>query len=263
MDILETIISFKKKELLDIKRYVPVRKLENSIFFRREMPSFYESLAAKGPSLIGEFKRKSPSLGTINTHAKIEQVAKEYVGAGVSAMSVLTDKDFFGGEKKDLTDAASVVRIPILRKDFIIDEYQIVESKSLGAAAILLIAKVLSRQQVEIYTKLAHNLGMHVLFEIHDMEDLDKMVHIIKIIGINNRNLKTFKVDVNLSAALIRHLPAGYLKVAESGIHGPGDVKKLYDLGFNAFLIGEHFMKAKSPGRAASEFMKDLRKIIL
>jgi indole-3-glycerol phosphate synthase len=260
MDILKTIISHKRKELEIRKKSVPVNRLEDSEFFRCKMPSFFEAIAAPGPSVIAEFKRMSPSRGIINIHAEIEQVAKEYQDAGIAALSILTDNKFFGGGEQDLKNVAGFSQIPILRKDFIIDEYQIVESRSIGAAAILLIASVLTKKEVNSFAELAANLGMDVLFEIHDKEDIDKISRHIKIAGINNRNLKTFRVDLERSAELIALLPEKFLKVSESGISGYRDAKKLYELGYDAFLVGELFMREESPGKAASVFIKDLRK---
>lgn len=262
MDILEKIISYKKKELEVRKRSVPVRELENSIFFKRDMPSFHKAIALPGPSVIGEFKRKSPSKGIINIHSDIGQVALEYEKAGLAAMSVLTDKKYFGGDEQDIRNAAGVLKIPVLRKDFIICEYQIVESRSIGASAILLIASVLTKKEVDSFSELASSFGMDVLFEIHDEEDLDKISGNIKIAGINNRNLRTFEIDLERSARMLELLPGEMLKVAESGIRSYLDAKKLYEMGFDAFLIGEFFMKEGSPGNAAGEFVKELKKSI-
>jgi indole-3-glycerol phosphate synthase len=218
MDILDKIIAFKRDELKVKKKLYPVSKLEDSAFFKCEMPSFYAALAKSEPSIIGEFKRKSPSKGVINLTADIEQVARGYEEAGIAAMSILTDKEFFGGENIDLQNVAGFVKIPLLRKDFIVDEYQVIESKSIGAAAVLLIASILSKKEAYKLSDLALNLGMNVLFEIHDEKDLDKMNHKIKIIGVNNRNLKTFEVSLENSRDLFHHLPMNCLKVAESGL---------------------------------------------
>jgi indole-3-glycerol phosphate synthase len=260
MDVLDKIIAFKRSELEGKKRCFPVSKFEDSAFFRREMPSFHEALAKPEPSIIGEFKRKSPSNGMININAEVEQVAREYEEAGIAAMSILTDMEFFGGEDHDLQNVAGFVKIPLLRKDFIVDEYQVVESKSIGASAILLIAAVLSKKLVGTLTELSLNLGMDVLFEIHDEKDLEKMSHKIKIIGVNNRNLKTFEVSMDHSRELFSCLPENCLKVAESGFQTYKEVTKLFTTGYNAFLIGGKFMRSKNPGKTAARFMKDLKK---
>jgi indole-3-glycerol phosphate synthase len=262
MEILDIIIDFKRKELEAKKRFFPVLKLKDSVFFKQEMPSFYNALAKPGPSIIGEFKRKSPSKGNININSEVEDVARGYEEAGIAAMSILTDMEFFGGEDQDLQNVAGFAKIPLLRKDFIVDEYQVIESKSIGASAILLIASVLSKKEVTTFTELALNLGMDVLFEIHDEKDIDKMNHKLKIVGVNNRNLKTFEVNMDHSAELFYHLPEDCLKVAESGFHSRKDVKKLFDTGYDAFLIGENFMRSKYPGKAAAQFIADLKIIM-
>jgi indole-3-glycerol phosphate synthase len=259
MDILDIIIAFKKKEIEAKKRFFSVTKLEDSVFFKKPMPSFYEALAKPGPSIIGEFKRKSPSKGVINISSEVEDVAKGYEEAGIAAMSILTDMEFFGGEEQDLQNVAGFTKLPLLRKDFIVDEYQVIESKSIGASAILLIASVLSKKEVSIYTDLALKLGMDVLFEIHEKKDLSKLNHNIRIVGVNNRNLKTQEVNMDHSAELFVHLPQKCLKVAESGFQAHKDVKKLFDSGYDAFLIGENFMRSKNPGKAAAKFLEELK----
>jgi indole-3-glycerol phosphate synthase len=259
MDILEQIALAKREEVRLRKLKIPSERLERSALFGRRLPSFRKALEQPGPSIIGEFKRRSPSRGDINPSADIRMVAQGYQNAGVRAMSVLTDEKFFGGTNSDLMDAAGLINIPILRKDFIVDEYQVVEARSIGASAILLIASILEREEVELFSKLALNLGMDVLFEIHDQADLEKMSRNINIIGVNNRNLKTFEVTMENSNNLFRHLPENTLKVAESGIQTPEDVRRLSDSGYDAFLIGETFMKAADPGFAARTFIDKLK----
>jgi indole-3-glycerol phosphate synthase len=244
MDLLDKIIAFKRSEVEFRKKCFPVSKFKDSTFFKREMPSFHNALAKPGPSIICEFKRKSPSNGIININAEVKQVAREYEEAGTDAISILTDMEFFGGADHDLQNVADFVKIPILRKDFIVDEYQVLESKSIGASAILLIAAVLSKSEVGKLTELSLNLGMDILFEIHDEKDLEKMSHKIKIIGVNNRNLKTFEVSMNLSRELFSCLPENCLKVAESGFQTIRVVSELFTTGYNAFLIGGKFMKS-------------------
>jgi indole-3-glycerol phosphate synthase len=261
MDILQQIASAKREEVKLRKLKIPSDQLERSDFFGRRMPSFRKALEEPGPSIIGEFKRKSPARGDINPSADIRNVAKGYQNAGVKAMSVLTDEKFFGGKNSDLMDSAGLINIPILRKDFIVDEYQVVEAKSIGASAILLIASILEREEVEIFSKLAFSFGMDVLFEIHDLADLEKMSLNINIIGVNNRNLKTFEVTMDNSNDLLRHLPGNSLKVAESGIQTQEDVIRLFDSGYDAFLIGETFMKDLDPVSAAKTFIDKLNKV--
>lgn len=262
MNILDKIAEVKREEVKRRKKSNPLRILERSAFFKLRMPSFYDALAKPVPSVIGEFKRKSPSRGDINTSADIRHVALGYQDAGIEAMSVLTDEQFFGGNNEDLQSVAGILRIPVLRKDFIVDEYQVVESKSIGAGAILLIASMLSREETDTLSGLALQLGLDILFEIHDLADLEKINEYIKIIGVNNRNLKTFRVSMDNSNDLLHHLPKHCLKVAESGFQSPKDVKTLYEMGYDAFLIGENFMSSEDPGVTAAEFINNLKLII-
>jgi indole-3-glycerol phosphate synthase len=258
MTILDKIAAVKREEVKKRKFANPVNILERSAFFNQTMPSFYEALAKHAPSVIGEFKRKSPSRGIINQNADIHDVALGYQNAGIAAMSVLTDEEFFGGNNSDLQEVAGFLKIPLLRKDFIVDEYQVIEAKALGAAAILLIASILTKEEVDSFSGKALAFGMDILFEIHDRSDLDKISSNIKIIGVNNRNLKTFAVSMNNSEELLEHLPENCLKVAESGFHTAEDVASLFKMGYDAFLIGENFMKSEDPGKSAADFIVNL-----
>jgi indole-3-glycerol phosphate synthase len=263
MNILEKIAAFKREEVRSRKLATPVNMLEKSACFKLAVPSFHDALAKPGPSVIAEFKRKSPSRGDINPSADILQVALGYQDAGTAAISVLTDTEFFGGNNSDLQDVAGAVKIPVLRKDFVVDEYQVVEAKSLGAGAILLIASILTKKEVDTLSELSLNLGMDILFEIHDMADIEMISRNIKIIGVNNRNLKTFEVSMDNSNDLLQHLPGDCIKVAESGIQTYKDVIQLFKKGYNAFLIGENFMKSDDPGKSAKIFMNNLKSITL
>jgi indole-3-glycerol phosphate synthase len=178
-------------------------------------------------------------------------------------MSVLTDREFFGGNNSDLSEVAGFLEIPVLRKDFIIDEYQVLEAKAIGASAILLIASLLTKEEIDSLSLTALNLGMDTLYEIHDRSDLDKISRSIKIIGVNNRNLKTFGVSMRHSEELFRYLPEDSLKVAESGFNTAEDVAALFRKGFDAFLIGENFMKTENPGISASAFIRSLKSVII
>jgi indole-3-glycerol phosphate synthase len=262
MNILEKIASVKIEEVKSRKKSIPVSELERSAFFNRRMPSFFEALSKPEPSVIGEFKRKSPSRGDINPGADIREVALGYQDAGIAAMSVLTDEEFFGGKNSDLQDIAGLLKIPILRKDFIVDEYQVFEAKSIGSSAILLISSILSKEEVDRLSGIALSLGMDILFEIHDLTDLDKMSQNIKIVGVNNRNLKTFKVSMDNSNDLFQYLPHDCLKVAESGFKTYEDVRHLFYTGYNAFLIGESFMKSEEPWKSAAHFINTLKSVI-
>ena len=259
MDILDKIVTSKREEVRIRKKLFPAEELKKSAFFNRDPISFYSALKKKGPSIIGEFKRRSPSKGEINITADVAYVASGYEEAGVAAMSVLTDNEFFGGADNDLIMVAAFSGLPLLRKDFIIDEYQVIESKSIGASAILLIASILSRKETEELASLAFSLGMDVLFEIHDENDLEKMSHNIRIVGVNNRNLKTFEINMQNSLDLLHLLPADCLKVAESGFQTLTDVKKMHARGYNAFLIGEKFMRSADPAKSAAGFISGLK----
>ena len=259
MDILDKITAVKREEVEKRKLSDPLSVLEKSVFFNLRMPSFHEALAITLPSVIGEFKRKSPSRGDINPGALIGDVVLGYQDAGIAAISVLTDEEFFGGRNSDLQEAAGLLKIPLLRKDFIVDEYQVVEAKSIGSSAILLIASILSKKEVNILSGIALNLGMDILFEIHDINDLDKLNQNIKIIGVNNRNLKTFEVSMDNSNVLFEYLPKDCLKVAESGFKTAEDVIRLFKKGYDAFLIGENFMKSEDPGKSAANFIYHLK----
>lgn len=170
MDILEKIAAFKKVEVEIKKQAVPVNKLENSFFFNKKALSLYDALSKPEPSIIGEFKRKSPSKGVINNISDVEDVARGYQDAGISAISILTDREFFGGDNHDLEKVAGLIKIPLLRKEFIVDEYQVIEAKSIGAGAILLIAGILNKTEIVRFSGLANTLGLDILFEIHEKE---------------------------------------------------------------------------------------------
>ncbi|HAM09668.1 MAG TPA: indole-3-glycerol phosphate synthase TrpC [Bacteroidales bacterium] len=262
MDILEIIVAAKKEEVRRRKRLFPVKELKKSAFFDCTPISFYIALKKDGPSIIGEFKRKSPSKGEINITESVGLVAAGYEKAGVSAMSILTDNDFFGGDNNDLSEVAALTGLPLLRKDFIIDEYQVVESKSIGASAILLIGSILTKSQTEHLANMAFSLGMEVLFEIHDENDLEKMSYNIRIVGVNNRNLKTFEINMENSIDLLHQLPSDCLKVAESGFQTITDVKKMHARGYDAFLIGEKFMRSVDPSKSAAEFITGLKMVM-
>jgi len=259
MDILGKIVAVKKREVRRNKKVRPVKDLEKSPFFSIPVRSFYGALNKPFPAIIAEFKRKSPSKGIINNTSQIDDVAKGYFIAGVSAMSILTDKDFFGGSINDLSSVAGLSLMPLLRKDFIIDEYQVIEARSAGASAILLIGSILSRKLSSELTRLAFSLGMEVLFEIHELKDLEVMENSVRIIGVNNRNLSSFKVDRKKSVDMLSHLPGTCLKIAESGFETPDEVQKMFTCGYNAFLIGERFMRSGNPGKSAAEFISALK----
>ncbi len=260
MNTLEKIIDFKRQEVLKLKRDIPLDSLVKSPSFKRQTHSLKKALTSEGSKgIIAEFKRQSPSKGIINKEADIKQVTGAYLSAGASAQSILTDTAFFGGSIMDLIEARTVnSNVPILRKDFIVDAFQIVESKAIGADAILLIAACLTAKELKQFSGLASDLGLEVLYEVHDRSDLDKLDISQGLIGINNRDLKTFKVDLENSIQMVKELPSSTVKVAESGISDPKIVTGLRQYGFEGFLIGEQFMKSNDPGGACKDFIDQL-----
>lgn len=259
MNILQKIAAFKEKEVEENRSLYPVKLLERSIYFKTPSVSLRTYLIEKNLSgIIAEFKRKSPSKGNINAYAPVGPTTVGYMQAGASALSVLTDKEFFGGSSADLTEARKYNYCPILRKDFIIDEYQVIEAKSIGADAILLIGAILTKDHVKHLSNLAHSLGMEVLYEIHEEADIEKLNPSIAHVGINNRNLENFSVDTEHALRLAEKLPKNLVKIAESGISKPEQVVTFRNNGFRGFLIGEQFMKESRPGLACKKFIRQL-----
>ncbi len=263
MNILDEIIAHKRKEVAERKNLYPVKLLERSVFFSAPPISLKKYVTRDDKSgIIAEFKRRSPSKGVINQNANVERTTLGYIQAGASAISVLTDKVFFGGSNEDLAMARKFNFCPILRKDFTIGEYQIIESKSIGADAILLIAAVLDPSELKQLAKLAHSLGLEVLIEVHDEDELLKSVDIgADLIGVNNRNLKTFEVSTDTSKSLAPLIPGNVVKVSESGISSPAAIIELRKFGYKGFLVGENFMKHERPEVAANEFIQELNKL--
>lgn len=263
MNILEQIIEHKRKEVAQRKELYPTKLLEKSICFSSPTISLKQYLKREDKiGIIAEIKRKSPSLGMINAYVDIERTSIGYMQAGASAISVLTDQTFFGGKNEDLTIARKFNFCPILRKDFTVDEYQIIEAKSIGADAILLLANVLSKQECNDFTNLAHSLGLEVLLETHKEEELDYYQAETDVIGINNRNLKTFEVDLEHSIGLANSLPTSAVKVSESGIKSAEDLVYLKKSGFNGFLMGERFMKHARPEKACLQFIQETKTLL-
>ena len=259
MNILETIIEQKKIEVSRKKTTISVDDMQLSEFFRRDTFSLKQFLLDESKTgIIAEFKRKSPSKGIINDRSDVVEVTKAYTANGASCLSVLTDEIFFGGTTEDLK-RARMNNIPILRKDFIIDEYQIIEARAIGADVILLIAACLSPERVKELALYAKTLQLEVLLEIHNEEELQHICDVTEIIGINNRDLKTFTVDINRSIELGKKIPAGKLKIAESGINNIETICTFKNAGFHGFLIGENFMKEADPTIAFADFVKQLK----
>ncbi len=260
MNILETIVAKKKIEVAVRKVTQTISELEKLPLFTKLPLSFADFLLHHGKTgIIAEFKKQSPSKGIINNCSFTADLVKDYEKYGASAVSILTDKEFFGGSLKDLEEAAKVLQIPLLRKDFIIDEYQLVESKAYGADIILLIAACLSKEQVQKLSATAKKLGLNVLLEIHNEQELDHICENIDVVGINNRDLKTFKVDINHSIELAKKIPSQKIKISESGIDDVKTIQHLKQNGFSGFLIGEKFMKEEDPGKAFGEFVNQLK----
>ena len=260
MTILEEIISDKKKEVAERKKHTSIKNLENSMHFSRDTLSLRKSL--KNPAktgIIAEFKRKSPSKGVINALSDVKYVTMGYANEGASCLSVLTDNKFFGGNIDDLLIARKFNSIPVLRKEFIIDEFQVVESKASGADAILLLASALENEEIVRFARLSHSLGMEVILEVHSMSELELINEHIDIIGVNNRDLRTFIVDLNISLKISEVIPGQFLKISESGISSPSTVRYLRQAGYDGFLIGEHFMKTEDPVSAFSAFINEIK----
>lgn len=258
-NILEKIVERKIEEIAEAKQNTKETELLNSIAFMRKPFSLKASLLNESKTgIIAEFKRRSPSKGIINATAKVEDVTKAYMENGASCLSVLTDKDFFGGSLDDLKIARQN-DIPILRKDFMIDEYQVLEARAIGADVILLIAACLTPQRVKELAFYAKQLDLEVLLEIHGDDELACVCDEIDFVGVNNRNLKTFEVDIENSIRLLNELPKDKLAIAESGIDNVAVVRQLRKAGFSGFLIGENFMKYQHPGEAFKNYVEQLK----
>jgi len=257
MDILERIVIDKRKEIAFKKQLLSHKQLEAMPLFDRRCHSVSQNLLNSPSGIIAEHKRRSPSRSVINNNHKVWEVAKGYQKAGVSAISVLTDLPYFGGGLEDLQLARASVNVPLLRKDFTIDPYQIIEAKAYGADFILLIAAVLTRSEIKEYSELAQSLGLEVLLEVHNSEELHKSIMpSLNLIGVNNRNLKTFEVSTQISKDLSQEIPTEFIKISESGISDVETIKELKTNGFQGFLIGENFMKTEDPEAAAKKFVR-------
>ncbi|HVW95678.1 MAG TPA: indole-3-glycerol phosphate synthase TrpC [Mucilaginibacter sp.] len=260
MNILDKIVIHKKKEVAEAKANTSVAEIEQSPLFGRQCYSFKDFLQSpERTGIIAEFKRRSPSKGIINDRSAVQDVTQGYVAAGASVLSVLTDREFFMGSRDDLAAARVINQIPILRKDFMIDEYQVLEAKAWGADIILLIAAILTPAEIKSLATLAKSLGLNVLLEVHDLAELQRsIVPELDAIGVNNRNLNDFSVSVQTSYDLATHIPKEFMKISESAISNPETIRQLKKAGFDGFLIGENFMKAENPGAAMAEFVKEL-----
>lgn len=257
--ILDKIIRQKQFEIQELKRLIPLSKMEGKVR-NREHFSLKEALnATESSGIIAEFKRKSPSKNWINKKAVSTEIVSGYEVAGASGASILTDNLFFGGNNKDLKSASDFVKLPLLRKDFMVDEYQIIEANKMGADVILLIAACLSPSRVKELASLAHDYQLEVLLEVHNEQELDCICDVVSMVGVNNRNLKTFETSIENSIALCEKIPEDYVKISESGISNAQDIKLLKNYGYKGFLVGESFMKSRNPGKACAEFIQNLK----
>jgi len=258
-DILEEIVAYKRMEVEEQKKRCAIdeicRLLEKKTLEARSLKSALEN---SDSGIIAEFKRRSPSKGWINEFADVKQVTQHYEVNGAAALSVLSDKHFFGGTAHDVETALSATHIPVLRKEFIVDEYQVYETKLLGANAILLIAAAISKEECRRFTKIAEELQLEVLLELHDEKETEYITS-HSLIGINNRNLGTFATHVEKSFQMARVLPKEALWISESGISSPTMVSTLREAGYRGFLIGENFMKTADPGASLGVFLSELK----
>ncbi len=263
MNILDQIVEHKHKEVAARKILHPINLLEQSVYFPMPVISIKQHLLSGDKSgIIAEIKRKSPSKGVINSNVSIERTSIGYVGAGASALSVLTDHHFFGGSNEDLMTARKFNACPILRKDFILEEYQIIEAKSIGADVILLIAAVLEPKKLRELCGFAHSLGLEVLMEVHNEEELRNNTGTdVDLIGVNNRNLKTFQLSIETSKELSQLIPDSAVKISESGIESPEVIMELKKHGFKGFLMGQTFMQHGRPEDAAMKFINKLNQL--
>ncbi|MBD5322822.1 MAG: indole-3-glycerol-phosphate synthase [Bacteroides sp.] len=249
-DILQQIVDNKRREVEAMSAY-----RQYDCTGREKIRSMSRALASSDTGIIAEFKRRSPSKGDIHPMAMVSEVIPSYASAGASACSILTDTPYFGGALTDLVSARTLTDIPLLRKDFIISEFQIHEAAHHGADAILLIAAALSRDEIERFTDCAHNAGLEVLLELHSMNELDRFCQHVDMVGVNNRNLATFHTDPALSLKVAKELPDSVVRVAESGLTSMQEVRRLRDAGYRGFLIGETFMRESDPGDALARFL--------
>lgn len=259
MNILDKIVVDKRNEVKLRKSIISSSHLEKTFLFDRDTFSLSKKLRKSTSGIIAEHKRRSPSKSVINNNLNVSDVAKGYESAGVCGMSVLTDSKYFGGSLDDLILARASSNLPLLRKEFIIDEYQIIEAKAFGADAILLIAAILSKTEIKQFSELAKKLQLNVLLEVHNEEELHKSIMpSLDMIGVNNRNLKTFNVSLDISKKLSEKIPNDFVKVSESGISSVEVIKELKPYGYQGFLIGENFMKTDNPGESSKNFIKQL-----
>ncbi len=260
-NILDSIIENKRLEVRQKKAETGTEKLEGSPMFSRDTVSLKERLLQDTSCcIIAEFKRMSPSAGWLMRNADPSLISQGYVHAGAAALSVLTDRKYFAGSIEDLVRVRETNQCPVLRKDFMIDEYQILEARAAGADAVLLIASVLGKKTTGELARLAHSVGLEVLLEVHEPPELECLNEWIDIVGVNNRDLKKMETDVNTSIDMGGLIPGEFMKISESGIHDPETIIFLKELGYSGFLIGEYFMKQENPAGACRRLIEKCRK---
>lgn len=261
MNVLLEIIRNKETEITDRKKNFPLSRLERMPAFKSKTRSLRNVLTYPDrPGIIAEFKRRSPSNPSINLHADILTVCKGYVQSGAVALSVLTDEKYFGGKPEDLLQVREAVQVPVLRKDFIVDEYQLYEARAFGADAVLLIAAALPPDKLKALVKQAHQLGLETVLEVHSREEWERYGDSeADVVGVNNRDLKTLKTDVRISMELAAHFPDGVVRISESGIRNVATAVDLIGLGYCGFLIGEFFMEQPDPAFACGNFIKAIK----
>lgn len=263
MNILQQIAEYKRAEVVERQKLFPVEFLKQKVYFNAKPVSLKSYVTDEHKTgVIAEIKRKSPAEGQINPHISVEEVSIGYMQSGASALSVLTDEPSFGGTLKDLEIARKFNYCPILRKDFMLDPYQVYEAKAHGADAILLIAAMIDKSLCQDLAMLAHELGMEVLLEVHNQAELDSHFgNYADLVGINSRDLKSFETNLDVATSLVNQIPQGIVKIAESGLKTPADVVKMRAIGFQGFLIGTAFMKSSQPAKACQKFSQQLRAI--
>ncbi len=259
-DILSEIVVNKKIEVARQKKELSLKELEKQLQQKADIPfkSLKEALENSETGIIAEFKRRSPGKGWLHKDADVGVAAKAYDDVGATALSILTDEKFFGGTLTDLKSAVQNVNIPVMRKEFIVDEYQIYQAKLYGASAVLLIAAAITKEESIRFTKLANQLELDVLLELHDERETDYISPLNELIGVNNRNLGSFVTDTEKSFRMAELLPIESVWVSESGISDVNVVKELRDAGYKGFLIGELFMKTGNPGESLMKFIQQI-----
>ena len=259
-DVLSEILSKKRERVVAAKELVPVDQLRHQGQVKAKPHALRAALGRDGINVIAEFKRRSPSKGAIRADANLIEAVKSYEAGGAVAISVLTEEDYFSGSLDDLRQVKTAIDLPVLRKDFVFDEYQVYESAAAGADAILLIVAALDEDALVSLRRLAEDeLGMDALIEVHTSDEMKRAMSCgAKIIGVNNRDLRTFAVSLETSLSLAREAPADALLISESGLHNPDDLRRLRTAGYHGFLIGETLMRAEDPAQALRRFTNDV-----